>query len=94
MTAAPKPPMTVRQRQRMKSKPHVIDWRIRAEVIREAEGTCVWCGVHGGRLDCHHVIRRSQGGKDVASNLVAVHRICHAYLHENPAEAKRKGFLA
>lgn len=94
MTAAPKPPMTIRQRTALKSKSHVIDWRIRQDVIREADGTCAWCGVHGGRLDCHHVIRRSQGGKDEVANLRAVHRICHGHIHDNPAEAKRRGFLA
>lgn len=86
--------MTIRQRTALKSKPHVIPWRIRQDVIREADGTCAWCGVHGGRLDCHHVIRRSQGGRDEIANLRAVHRVCHQYIHEHPAEAKAKGLLA
>jgi 5-methylcytosine-specific restriction endonuclease McrA len=92
MTAAPKPPMTIRQRKRLQSKPHVIDWRIRQEVITLAEGTCAWCGVHGGRLDCHHRLPRSRGGKDSVLCLVAVHRLCHSHIHENPAEAMARGF--
>jgi hypothetical protein len=30
----------------------------------------------------------------VASNLKAVHRLCHRAIHDNPMEAKRRGFLA
>jgi RNA-directed DNA polymerase len=56
--------------------------------------TCTWCGEPGGHLDPHHVIRRSQGGKDEVDNLKAVHRRCHRYLHEHPAEAKARGFLS
>lgn len=94
MTAVPKPPMTIRQRTKLKGRPHVIPWRIRQEVIISADGTCEWCGVHGGHLDCHHVVRRSQGGQDTVANLRAVHRVCHRYIHEHPAEAKARGLLA
>lgn len=92
MTAVPKPPFTIRQRKALKSKPHVIPWRIREEVIREADGTCAWCGVHGGRLDCHHRLPRSRGGKDDRQTLVAVHRLCHRHIHEHPVEAMARGF--
>lgn len=93
MTAVPKPAPVLREPKRLQSKPHVIPWRIRQEVIVRDE-SCRWCEVLGGALDCHHVIRRSQGGKDHPDNLVAVHRVCHRYIHEHPAEAKTRGFLA
>ncbi len=70
------------------------DWRIRQEVTIRDEGTCQWCKVPGGALDAHHVLRRSQGGKDEVANLKSVHRICHRYIHEHPTEAKARGFLA
>ena len=94
MTAVPKPPMTLRQRQKLAAWVHVIPWRTRNDVILAADGVCAWCEVAGGHLDCHHVIRRSQGGKDEVGNLRAVHRVCHRYIHEHPTEAKRRGLLA
>ena len=89
-----KPTPRVRERKPLKTKPHVIPWRVRMDVIERDDGTCQWCEVPGGALDCHHVIRRSQGGKDSIGNLVAVHRLCHSYIHEHPSEAKSRGFLA
>lgn len=48
-----------------------------------------------GRADeAHHVHRRSQGGSDDASNLLAVCRNCHAWIHANVAAAKERGWLA
>ncbi len=89
-----KPTPRMKVRKPIRSRPHVIDWRIRQEVTIRDEGTCQWCKVPGGALDAHHVLRRSQGGKDEVTNLKSVHRICHRYLHEHPAEAKARGFLA
>lgn len=89
-----KPTPKLRERKPLKSRPHVIDWRIRQEVAVRDDGTCQWCGVMGGALDAHHVLRRSQGGKDEVANLKAVHRLCHRYIHEHPAEAKAREFLA
>lgn len=94
MTAVPKPPMTVKQRQRLTSKPHRIPPHVRNMVLARDRVTCRWCEVPGGALDVHHILRRSQGGKDVEQNLVSVHRLCHSYIHESPLEAKARGFLA
>lgn len=91
MTAAPKPPMTIKQRKHLVSKPHVIPWRVRTDVILRDEH-CQWCGVLGGALDCHHRLPRSRGGKDDLLTLVAVHRLCHGRIHEHPAEASARGF--
>lgn len=46
-----------------------------------------------GRLDPHHVLRRSQGGLDEASNLVTLCRSHHDWVHAHPAESKRLGLL-
>ena len=90
----PKPLMTVKQRQRLQSKPRLVDRSAAAAAFTRDNYTCTWCGVPGGRLDPHHVIRRSQGGKDEVANLKSVHRTCHRQIHDSPAEARRRGFLS
>ena len=94
MTAVPKPPMTIKQREKLQSRPRLVDRSAAAATFTRDHFTCTWCGVAGGRLDPHHVIRRSQGGKDEVANLRSVHRTCHRYIHEHPLEAKERGFLA
>ena len=88
-----KPTPRLKVRKPLKSRPHVIDWRLRWEVITRDKGTCQWCMVPGGALDCHHRLPRSRGGRDSLSVLVAVHRSCHRRIHEHPAEALERGFL-
>jgi 5-methylcytosine-specific restriction endonuclease McrA len=94
MTAVPKPPFTLQQRQRLTTKYRGIPQPVKQAVFARDDLTCVWCLVRGGALDVHHKQRRSQGGPDAAWNLVSVHRICHRYIHEHPTEAKERGFLA
>jgi 5-methylcytosine-specific restriction endonuclease McrA len=89
-----KPSPRKRAPKRLTSKPHVIPASVREEVLDRANRTCEWCEVPGGALDCHHVIRRSQGGQDRADNLRAVHRLCHQRIHDNPSMGKARGFLA
>lgn len=89
-----KPTPRVKVPKPLRSKPHVIPSSVRETVLEAAGRVCEWCEVPGGALDCHHVVRRSQGGNDQPNNLRAVHRICHSFIHEHPAEAKGRGFLA
>ena len=49
------------------------------------------CRTH---LHCHHIKRRSQGGSDEASNLLVVCARCHQFIHDHPAESRRRGYLA
>lgn len=46
-----------------------------------------------GRLDPHHVLRRSQGGLDTADNLVTLCRAHHDWVHANPARARQLHLL-
>lgn len=46
-----------------------------------------------GRLDPHHVLRRSQGGQDTADNLVTLCRAHHDWVHANPASARQLQLL-
>lgn len=89
-----KPTPFLRPRKPLRAKPHPILPAVKLEVFERDGYLCGWCRVPGGALDAHHVTRRSQGGKDVAGNLKAVHRLCHRAIHDNPAEAKRRGFLS
>ena len=51
---------------------------IREVVLARAGWRCQACG-RGGRLDVHHVVKRSQGGSDWDLDaLVALCRRCHA----------------
>lgn len=95
LRAAPKPTPTPKaEPKRLSSRPRPVDPRAARETYERDGYRCTWCGEPGGALDPHHVIRRSQGGKDVPENLRSVHRRCHRYIHEHPAEAKERGFLA
>jgi 5-methylcytosine-specific restriction endonuclease McrA len=52
---------------------------LRPAVLAAFGGRCAnpWCRT-AGRLDVHHVIKRSQGGTDsLEENLVALCRACH-----------------
>ena len=89
-----KPTPKRRDRKPLKSRPHVIPASVKQQVFDRDNWTCRWCEVPGGALDAHHIQRRSQGGKDVVENLIAVHRVCHQQIHERVAEAKAEGFLA
>ena len=93
MTAVPKPTPTVKEPKRLSSKPRPVDSKAAAATFARDDFTCQWCKRPGGRLDPHHRLRRSQGGKDDSFYLVSVHRVCHSFIHDHPAEAKRRGFL-
>jgi HNH endonuclease len=56
----------------------VAEWaQIRAAVLARAGWACEACGVRG-RLDVHHVQKRSQGGSDFdLDRLIALCRTCH-----------------
>lgn len=41
----------------------------------------------------HHVLRRSQGGADDPSNLLATCAVCHHHIHAHPEWAYQRGYL-
>lgn len=56
---------------------------VRRAVLDRDNWQCQVCGVTGeNRLHLHHVVYRSQGGKDDESNLVTVCHRCHRSIHE------------
>ncbi|MEO1149225.1 MAG: HNH endonuclease signature motif containing protein [Cyanobacteria bacterium J06638_22] len=53
-------------------------------VILQQQANCPNCGqslFNGEAIHIHHKIPRSQGGTNHASNLMAVHLVCHHQLH-------------
>ena len=55
----------------------------RAEVIARDGHCCRMCGIYAEGPHVHHVIYRSQGGKDVGGNLVSLDWRCHERVHRN-----------
>jgi len=51
-------------------------------------------GCWGRAQHRHHIMRRSQGGPDIPSNLLACCHFCHTWIHNNVAAAKVAGWLA
>lgn len=65
---------------------------VRAEVLERALYRCQRCGEGErvvGRLQLHHRLPRSRGGKHEASNLAALCRVCHRAVHAGAADAHR-----
>lgn len=58
--------------------------------IEDGCGNCGMCGEYK-HLDQHHKLMRSHGGTD--EHLIGVCRECHNWIHANPAEARKKGYL-
>ena len=46
-----------------------------------------------GRIDPHHIKRRSQGGEDTIDNLISLCRAHHDWVHQHPDESYQLGFL-
>jgi 5-methylcytosine-specific restriction endonuclease McrA len=67
----------------------------REAVVRRSSGRCeALTPVCTGRMEhAHHVVRRSQGGKDEPENLLACCAACHGYIHDHPAESFDRGWL-
>jgi hypothetical protein len=46
-----------------------------------------------GRIDPHHALMKSQGGKDTLDDLISVCRAHHDWIHANPAMSYELGLL-
>ncbi len=54
------------------------------KLAKRQQGRCRQCGetlFNDEELQVHHLLARSQGGKDSYSNLVLVHLLCHQQIH-------------
>ncbi len=81
-----------------KGKSHAVPKDIYAQVVARDNGCAARTAVReiscDGRLDPHHIQRRSQGGADTVENLVTLCRAHHRWVHEHPALSKSLGLLA
>ena len=79
---------------RTKTKP--VPKQVYADVLARDMG-CRAAGVIripcAGRIDPHHVKRRSQGGQDTVENLISLCRAHHDWVHAHPDESYQLGFL-
>src|SRR5713101_6333527 len=60
------------------------------KLAKRQKGRCLECGeslFNEEELQVHHRLAKSQGGKDVYSNLVLVHFLCHQQIHAKTERA-------
>ena len=66
---------------------------VRREVMERDGGICRFCGTHAESPALHHVVYRSQGGKNIPENLITVHWMyaprCHERMHGPKARLYR-----
>jgi RNA-directed DNA polymerase len=71
--------------QRNKRSSQIEDYPKAAQrIIRLQHSKCLHCGqslFNGEEVHIHHKTQRSQGGSNHASNLMALHMVCHLQLH-------------
>ena len=78
-----------------KAKPNPELRASRIEVMERSKGFCeaqTDICAHIAR-HAHHKKRRSQGGSDSPDNLLALCESCHNWIHANPEESFRRGWL-
>jgi hypothetical protein len=53
--------------------------------------TCQYCKKRNGKLEVHHILPKSEGGKDTISNLVTLCSTHHKALHKGKIKLKLEG---
>jgi 5-methylcytosine-specific restriction endonuclease McrA len=61
----------------------LIPTNVRTLVIERDGHCCRMCGTWTEIPHVHHIIYRSQGGKDLPTNLVSLDLYCHERVHRN-----------
>lgn len=55
-------------------------WGLKAKIINERGNRCEQCGAEHLRLEMHHILPVSKGGKTVRENILLLCHDCHAPL--------------
>lgn len=59
-------------------RPHHLVWRvIRERIFQRDNYTCSYCGAHGVKLECDHIVPVARGGLHEDSNLTTACRACN-----------------
>ena len=88
----PKPSMRVKEPKPLRSRPKLLPDKVRHDVLSAAGWRCERCSA-SGRLEVHHVLNRSQGGRnDGSPPLAALCPPCHRFLTDHPAQARADGW--
>lgn len=65
----------------------------RARAKEDLAAECEIRGCTARAQERHHILRRSAGGSDFRSNTMDICSAHHAYIHANPAESYKQGWL-
>jgi hypothetical protein len=72
-------------------KSNRLDENLRIATLMRDKYKCVNCNKKTGKLHAHHIVFRSQGGKDTIDNLVTLCEGCHKKVHEGKLKLDLKG---
>jgi RNA-directed DNA polymerase len=67
--------------------------RSKQKLARRQKGRCPECGqslFNDEEIQVHHLLARSQGGKDSYRNLALVHLLCHQHIHAMAQRAMKE----
>ena len=68
-------------------RPSAEVWRvIRAQIFKRDDYTCQYCGAHGVKLECDHIVPIARGGGNEDSNLTTACFACNRSKHTKTAE--------
>lgn len=71
-------------------------YEVRRELVEKILEERPWCErcLKARSQDCHEKLTRSRGGSIIdESNIVAICRNCHEWIHSHPREATAEGWL-
>jgi hypothetical protein len=71
--------------------PTRLDENLRMACLMRDHYTCQQCGKQKIRLEAHHLVERSHGGKETLANLLTLCEQCHHRLHEGKITLKVTG---
>ena len=65
-----------------------LDENLRLATILRDKCKCKVCNKAGVKLEAHHIVFRSEGGKDTLSNLITLCSSCHTKVHSGKIKIK------
>jgi 5-methylcytosine-specific restriction endonuclease McrA len=71
--------------------PTRLDENLRIACLMRDGYTCQHCSKRDVRLEAHHIVFRSHGGKDTLDNLLTLCEECHHHLHQGKITLKVTG---